>query len=176
MLPLETKMPSFSLINTIDNNLFDSQLLPQDKGTLIMFICNHCPYVIHYHDEIKKIYQKYKLDLNFIAISSNDAINYPDDSPDKMKKLFNDKGLDFPYLFDETQEIAKKFQAECTPEFYLFDNFQKLIYRGRLDGSSPGNNIKITGEDLRNAIEALLKGDNISLDQKPSIGCSIKWK
>ncbi len=114
--------------------------------------------------------------VRFIAISSNDIENYPQDSPDKMRKLFKDLNISIPYLFDETQEVAKLFQAECTPEFYLFDKTDKLVYRGRLDSSSPGNSEKITGQDLRNAIDASLAGLDINENQFPSMGCNIKWK
>ena len=140
-----------------------------------MVICNHCPYVIHYHDEIKKLVSDYD-SVRFIAISSNDIENYPQDSPDKMRKLFQDLKISIPYLFDETQEVAKLFQAECTPEFYLFNSNNKLVYRGRLDESSPGSESKPSGEDLRNAMENLLNDRKISEEQHPSMGCNIKWK
>jgi len=141
-----------------------------------MLICNHCPYVIHYHEELKRLSKDYSTQINMLAISSNDVVNYPQDGPEAMKKLFETLGLDFPYLFDETQEIAKTLKAECTPEFYLYDGNNALVYRGRMDGSSPGKDIRITGADLRGAIDALLKGAPVSSDQHPSMGCSIKWK
>jgi len=145
------------------------------KPSLIMVICNHCPYVIHYHDEIKKLINDY-VDIRFIAISSNDIENYPQDSPEKMKQLFQDLGISIPYLFDETQEIAKLFKAECTPEFYLFNKDRALIYRGRLDSSSPGNLDEVDGSDLRKAIDLTLHNKKIDFDQFPSMGCNIKWK
>ncbi len=176
MLDLQTDLISFNLPNTITDNNFTDEYLESSKPTLIMFICNHCPYVIHYHDEIKRLALDYLDRLNFVAISSNDIENYPQDSPDKMKELWHELGLDFPYLYDESQEIAKLYKAECTPEFYLFNLSNKLVYRGRLDESSPGSESKPTGEDLRNAMENLLNNNEISEEQYPSMGCNIKWK
>ena len=177
MLPLGTKIPSFNLPNVLTGNNFSSDSLSSDSGKIIMFICNHCPYVIHYHDEIINLFDEYsKKNLEFVAISSNDVENYAQDSPENMKILFNDLGLTIPYLYDETQEIAKNYMAECTPEFYLFDNNDLLIYRGRLDDSSPGNGRPITGENLRSAIENFLSGNPIDKYQNPSMGCNIKWK
>ena len=176
MLPLGTKLISFELINAVSEKNFSSEELEISKPSLIMFICNHCPYVIHYHSEIQKIYKDYKDQVNIVAISSNDIENYPQDGPDKMKEMFSDLGLTFPYLYDETQNVAKSFKAECTPEFYLFDNNDILVYRGRMDESSPGNDIGISGDDLRNACSNLLNGNPISKEQYPSMGCNIKWK
>ena len=127
-----------------------------------MIICNHCPYVIHYHDELKRLHKDYSKSLSFIAISSNDVINYPEDSPEKMKELWAKLNITFPYLHDETQEIAKAYQAECTPEFYLFSSDQKLVYRGRCDETSPGSEQEPNGKDLRAAIDALLTGSEIN--------------
>ena len=141
-----------------------------------MLICNHCPYVIHYHEEMQRIADDFSHQVDFVAISSNDVERYPQDGPEAMKKLFETLGLDFPYLFDETQEIAKALKAECTPEFYLYDGNNALVYRGRMDDSSPGKDIPITGADLRAAIDALLDGYTVPSDQHPSMGCSIKWK
>ena len=176
MLDLQTELINFNLHNIVDNNTFSSSELNISKPTLIMFICNHCPYVIHYHDEIKKLALDYLDRFNFVAISSNDIENYPQDSPEKMKELWHELGLDFPYLYDKSQEIAKLYKAECTPEFYLFNLSNKLVYRGRLDESSPGSESKPTGEDLRNAMENLLNNNKISEEQYPSMGCNIKWK
>ena len=176
MLPLETQFIYFKLLDTTTNKKFSSDDLNDSKPTLIMFICNHCPYVIHYHDEIKKLALDYLDRFNFVAISSNDIENYPQDSPEKMKELWHELGLDFPYLYDKSQEIAKLYKAECTPEFYLFNLNNKLVYRGRLDESSPGSESKPTGEDLRNAMENLLNNNKISEEQYPSMGCNIKWK
>lgn len=175
MLDLQTELINFNLHNIVDNNTFSSSELNISKPTLIMFICNHCPYVIHYHDEIKKLALDYLDRFNFVAISSNDIENYPQDGPDKMSELWKDLGLSFPYLFDSTQEIAKKYKAECTPEFYLFNRSQQLVYRGRLDESSPNSGIEPTGKDLRDAIDNLIGGKEINSNQLPSMGCNIKW-
>ena len=177
MLPLGTIMPNFSLINVMNNKTYSNKDLLSDQITIIMIICNHCPYVIHYHGEIKLLVSKYlKMGVKFIAISSNDVNNYPQDSPDKMKELFNDLSLSIPYLYDESQEVAKSFKAECTPEFYLFGKSKRLVYRGRLDSSSPGNGEKINGEDFRTALDLCIDGKEINSTQYPSMGCNIKWK
>ena len=176
MLELGTEIPDFKLVNSLDQQVFSSSKLNNDRPSLLMVICNHCPYVIHYHEELQQLAHDYAREIDFVAISSNDVDRYPQDGPIEMKKLFEKIGLDFPYLYDETQEVSKYLQAECTPEFYLYDSNSVLVYRGRLDASSPGKDIPITGIDLRTAIEALLRGDDISSDQHPSMGCSIKWK
>jgi len=176
MLPLGTKLPTFHLENVLDGIKFDSNSLNNNKNTLVMIICNHCPYVIHYHNEFVRFNNDYGQKMNIVAISSNSISTHPQDGPEHMKKLFNDLGLSFPYLFDETQEVAKSFQAECTPEFYLFNSQQSLVYRGRMDNSSPGNGIEISGKDLREAIDSLFAGNFISNEQYPSRGCNIKWK
>ena len=141
-----------------------------------MFICNHCPFVIHVLDEIVSITKKYDNEISFIAISSNDIVNYPEDSPELMKKLAEEKKFNFPYLFDETQEVAKKYDAACTPDFFIYNSDKQLVYRGQLDDSRPGNDVPVTGHDLRKAIDSLIKGEEIDKNQKPSIGCNIKWK
>ena len=176
MLLLGTKLIAFELIDTVSEKNFLSDELEISKPTLIMFICNHCPYVIHYHSEIQRIYKDYKDQINMVAISSNDIDNYPQDAPEHMQDLWKELGLSFPYLFDETQMVAKAYKAECTPEFYLFDSNRKLVYRGRLDESSPNSAILPSGKDLRDAIENLLNEREISLEQFPSMGCNIKWK
>ena len=176
MLLLGTKLIAFELIDTVSEKNFSSDEFEISKPTLIMFICNHCPYVIHYHSEIQKIYKDYKDQINMVAISSNDIDNYPQDGPKHMQDLWKELGLSFPYLFDETQMVAKAYKAECTPEFYLFDSNRKLVYRGRLDESSPNSAILPSGKDLRDAIENLLSEREISLEQFPSMGCNIKWK
>ena len=176
MLELGTIMPDFKLINTVNNQEFNSDSLSPNKATVVMFICNHCPYVIHCLDQIIDISNHYLGDVEFVAISSNDVENYPDDAPDKMQDLAQKMGFNFPYLYDETQEIAKKFDAQCTPEFYLFNHNNILSYRGRIDDSSPGNGVKSTGKDLRDAIDDLLANKNPSKQQHPSMGCNIKWK
>jgi len=176
MLELGSSLKEFNLLDTVSGNNFSSTELDETKPSLIMFICNHCPYVIHYHDEIKCLAGDYAEILNMVAISSNDIENYPQDGPDKMRELWRDLDLSFPYLFDSTQDVAKQYKAECTPEFYLFDSSQKLVYRGRLDESSPNSGLEPTGEDLRNALESVLNNQDVNADQFPSMGCNIKWK
>ena len=176
MLSLGTKLIDFNLPNAISNQNFDSSNLLSNKPVLLMIICNHCPYVIHYHDELKKLYKDYSESLSFVAISSNDVVNHPEDSPEKMKDLWAELNFTFPYLHDETQEIAKAYQAECTPEFYLFSSDQNLVYRGRCDETSPGSGKEANGKDLRAAIYALLTDSEINPEQFPSMGCNIKWK
>ena len=142
-----------------------------------MFICNHCPFVKHVNQQIVQISKDYQNSgIKLIAISSNDIINYPDDSPSEMKKVAIKENFTFPYLFDETQIVAKNYDAACTPDFFIFNNSNKLIYRGQLDDSRPGNNITVTGQDIRNALESLINFKEINPVQKPSIGCNIKWK
>jgi len=176
MLELGTQVPDFDLPNVLDDTMFSSASLNKDKPSIIMVICNHCPYVIHYHEEFQRLERDFGSQLDIVAISSNDVSSYPQDGPKAMKELFNTLGLSFPYLFDETQEVAKALKAECTPEFYLYDNNNALVYRGRLDASSPGKDIPVTGADLRAALNDLLDGNDISAEQHPSLGCSIKWK
>ena len=176
MLELNSNLIEFDLPNSVTNKNFSTDNLDLDKPSLIMFICNHCPYVIHYHEQIQKLTRDFEIEFNFVAISSNDVENYPQDSPEKMKILWDKLDLTFPYIYDATQEIAKKFKAECTPEFYVFNANKKLVYRGRFDDTSPGSDTDPNGEDLRNAMQALIDGKNISNKQFPSMGCNIKWK
>ena len=176
MVTLGTKAPKFELHNTVDDILYSSEQLFSKNGTVVMFICNHCPFVIHVIDEIVSISENYKENISFVAISSNDVINYPDDSPELMKKFAVNKNFSFPYLFDETQEVAKSFDAACTPDFFLYNNENKLVYRGQMDDSRPGNGIPVTGNDLKSALDNLIENKEISAEQKPSIGCNIKWK
>ena len=176
MMPLGTKAPNFILKDTISDQELSLNTLKGDIGTVIMFICNHCPFVIHVNPELVKMAKEYQSKgISFIAISSNDVINYPQDAPDLMKQQAKKVGYPFPYLYDATQETAKKYDAACTPDFYLFDKDLNLVYRGQLDGSRPGNAVPVTGKDLRNALNALLSEKEIDPDQKPSIGCNIKW-
>ncbi|WP_420319952.1 thioredoxin family protein [Flagellimonas sp.] len=176
MLPLGTKAPDFSLIDTITGQARSLQESKGEKGTLVMFICNHCPFVIHVNPEVTKMGKEYQPEgIGFVAISSNDIENYPQDAPHLMKETAKKEGYSFPYLYDETQAVAKAYDAACTPDFYLFDADLKLVYRGQLDDSRPGNGIPLTGSDLRQAINSLLKGEQIDENQKPSIGCNIKW-
>ncbi|TAI49424.1 thioredoxin family protein [Flagellimonas allohymeniacidonis] len=177
MLALGTQAPDFSLPDTISDKMVSLSSAKGDKGTVVMFICNHCPFVIHVNPEISKLGREYQSQgIGFITISSNDVDNYPQDAPHLMKQKAIEEGYSFPYLYDETQEVAKAYDAACTPDFYLFDADLKLVYRGQLDDSRPGNGVPLTGTDLRNAMEALLSDKNIDAHQKPSIGCNIKWK
>lgn len=177
MLALGTKAPNFTLPDTISGNEMTLQLLQGLKGTVIMFICNHCPFVIHINEGLVKIALDYQSKgISFIAISSNDVLNYPEDSPELMKKLALEHSYPFPYLYDETQEVAKLYDAACTPDIYLFDADLKLIYRGQLDDSRPQNGILVSGSDLRFALDCLLENTPNNCLQKPSMGCNIKWK
>lgn len=177
MIALGTKAPYFSLLDTVSGHILSLNELQGSKGTVIMFICNHCPFVIHINTELVTIANTYlKKGIRFIAISSNDVINYPQDGPDKMKVHAENEHYPFPYLYDDTQEVAKAYNAACTPDLYLFDSNLKLTYRGQLDDSRPGNNIPITGHDLKHALNCLIEDKENTLPQKPSIGCNIKWK
>jgi thiol-disulfide isomerase/thioredoxin len=177
MIPLGTEAPHFKLLDTVSNTTFSLEELKGSKGTIIMFICNHCPFVKHVNNQIVQLAKDYvSKGIQCIAISSNDVDNYPEDAPHLMKKTAIDEGYVFPYLYDKTQAIAKAYDAACTPDFYLFDSTLKLVYRGQLDNSRPGNDIPVTGKDLRLALDCLLEQKPIFNDQKPSIGCNIKWK
>ncbi len=177
MMPLGTKAPAFELIDTVSGEKLSLDTLQGDKATLVMFICNHCPYVLHVNDELVRIAKAYQpKGVGFIAISSNDAVNYPQDGPEQMKEHARKVGYPFPYLYDETQEIAMAYNAACTPDLFLFDKNLHCIYRGQLDASRPKNDIPVTGSDLRNALDAVLAGRPVSENQIPSIGCNIKWK
>lgn len=177
MVPLGSEAPKFELLDVKTDKLVKSEDLFGKKGTLIMFICNHCPFVKHVNQQIVQISKDYQNSgIKLIAISSNDIINYPDDSPSEMKKVAIKENFTFPYLFDETQIVAKNYDAACTPDFFIFNSSNKLVYRGQLDDSRPGNNITVTGGDIRNALESLINFEEINPVQKPSIGCNIKWK
>lgn len=177
MLPLGTKAPDFNLVDTKDNIQKSLNELKGIKGTLVIFICNHCPFVIHVTQQLVQLAKDYKSKgINLIAISSNDVENYPQDGPEKMKQHATDNGYIFPYLYDQTQDVAKAYDAACTPDFFLFDADLALVYTGQLDNSRPGNGIPVTGKDLRGAINALVDGNEIDKNQKPSMGCNIKWK
>jgi len=177
MLPLGTKAPPFSLFDTISGNIVNLNDLKGEVGTVIMFICNHCPFVIHINAELVHLANEYSgKGINCIAISSNDVVNYPQDRPEKMKLHAKNEAYPFPYLYDESQSIAKAYDAACTPDFYLFDSNLELTYRGQLDDSRPGNTIPVTGKDLRHAINCLVNNIDNNAPQKPSIGCGIKWK
>jgi thiol-disulfide isomerase/thioredoxin len=147
------------------------------KGTVVMFICNHCPYVKHINQTLVALARTYIAQgVGFIAINSNDVEKYPDDAPDKMAEVVRTENYPFPYLYDESQEVAQAYRAACTPDFFLFDNEFSLIYRGQFDASRPGNDKEVTGSDLKHALDAMLQGQQLSEQQVPSIGCNIKWK
>ena len=177
MLPLGTKAPSFNLLDTKSDTYKTLDILKGSEGTLVAFICNHCPFVIHINDTLVAIANDYQArGINFIAISSNDVENYPQDGPDKMKLQAQNTGFPFPYLYDKTQETAKAYDAACTPDFYLFDKNLELIYRGQMDASRPGNGLDVNAADLKHAMDCLLTHTPNEIPQKPSIGCNIKWK
>lgn len=177
MLPLGTTAPEFELPDTVSGKWMRLSGLRSDKATVVMFLCNHCPYVIHVNPEIVRIAKDYQAKgVSFIGISSNDAVNYPDDAPEKMGPHAAAAGYTFPYLYDETQEVARAYDAACTPDFYVFDGALRLVYRGRIDDSRPKNSNPLTGTDLRAALDAVLEGRAVSEVQYPSGGCNIKWK
>lgn len=177
MLPLGTPAPPFLLRDVVSERSVSLETFTGKAALLVMFICRHCPYVVHVRNEISRIGRDYAdKDLGIVAISSNDPAAYPDDEPDQLKDMAEQLEFRFPFCFDETQEVAKAYKAACTPDFYLFDRQRRLVYRGQLDDSRPGNNKPVTGRDLRAAIDATLTGQPIDQRQKPSIGCNIKWK
>jgi peroxiredoxin len=177
MLPLGTELPEFTLRNAVDGRTVSAADYRDHPAVLAMFICNHCPYVQHVKREIGRVAADYApRGVGIVAISSNDVAAYPDDAPDKMQALARAEGWHFPYLYDEAQAVARAFHAACTPEFYLFDKARKLVYRGQMDGSRPKNDVPVTGEDLRAALDALLAGKAIASQQTPGVGCNIKWK
>lgn len=176
MMDLGTKAPDFTLPIVTGGVLTLSKYTKYSKGVVVAFICNHCPYVKHINEQLVKLADTYIQEgIGFIAINSNDVENYPEDLPEKMIEVAKNKKYPFPYLFDETQEVAKAYQAACTPDFFVFDRNLELTYRGQFDNSRPGNEEPVTGEDLERAIKAVLNGDGPVEDQVPSIGCSIKW-
>ena len=177
MMPLKASAPHFKLRDVISGQEVTPKGIIGEKGLLVMFLCNHCPYVKHVEDEVGKISQEYMAKgIGTVAISSNDVEKYPDDGPAGMKEQAKRASWDFPYLLDETQEVAKAYKAECTPDFFLFDKSLKCVYRGRMDAASPGNGQPNDGKDLRDALDHLIAGQPISEDQKPSMGCNIKWR
>ena len=178
MLPLGTQAPNFSLTDvTSRNKTISLQSFSEQEALLIMFICSHCPYVKHVQAELARLGQDYReRSLGIVAISSNDPAVQPEDAPDSLKQMAERLGFTFPFCFDETQEVAKAYTAACTPDFFLFDNERKLVYRGQLDDSRPGNDQPINGHSLRAAIDAVLGNRPVSADQKASLGCNIKWK
>ena len=177
MLPLGTVVPDFTLLDTVSGNDHSLSDYRGSIGTVIFFICNHCPFVIHVNDELVRIANQYSdKNISFVAISSNDVQNYPDDAPHLMRKRAIELIYPFPYLYDETQKVARDFDAACTPDIYVFDGDLKLVYRGQLDDSRPDNGIPLTGRDLKHALDCLLENKENAQIQKPSIGCNIKWK
>ena len=177
MLALGAKAPNFELLDTKSGKICSLKALKSSQATVIMFICNHCPYVKHIQTELIRLAKDYQAKgIAFIAISANDAENYPEDAPQEMAKLAKQLAYPFPYLYDETQATAKSYQAACTPDFYIFDKDLLCVYRGQLDASRPGNKIPVTGKSLRAALDNILAGKSVDPDQKPSMGCNVKWK
>ena len=177
MLPLGTTAPSFSLVNILNGEEVCVPDSDQYAGTVIIFMCNHCPFVVHVIDEVVRIAHQYKSQgINTVAISSNDVEKYPQDRPELMHQFALEHQMNFAYLYDETQQIARAYDAACTPDFYLFDAQNQLVYRGQLDDSRPQNGLPVTGKDLRAALDCLILNQPIAGLQKPSIGCNIKWK
>jgi peroxiredoxin len=177
MLPLGTKAPDFSLPEVVTGKTLSLADFDPYAALLVMFICRHCPFVKHLQEAISRFGRDYTgKNLGIVAISANDAVEYPDDRPESLKEMAESLGFTFPYCYDESQETAKAYDAACTPDFFLFDGERKLVYRGQFDDSRPGNDIPVTGSDLRAAADAVLSGSPILKDQKPSIGCNIKWK
>jgi peroxiredoxin len=176
MLPLGTYAPSFSLPDTT-GRIVSLEDFKGAAALLVIFICNHCPFVKHVLDELVELVKEYQAKgVAAVGINSNDVDNFPEDNPANMVLIAEQKDFTFSYLYDETQEVAKAYHAACTPDFFLFDKEQRLVYRGQMDSSRPGNSVPVTGDDLKKALDAVLEGRDISDEQKPSIGCNIKWK
>ncbi len=177
MLELGTPAPDFSLPDVVSGAPVSLQGVAGKEALLVMFICRHCPYVQHVKEELSRLGREYaSRGVGVVAISSNDAERYPDDAPARLRGMAKALGFTFPFCYDETQEVAKAYTAACTPDFFLFNRNRALVYRGQLDDSRPGNNTPVTGRDLRAALDAVLAGTPVSQDQRPSIGCNIKWK
>jgi thiol-disulfide isomerase/thioredoxin len=177
MIDLGSAAPDFTLPDVVSGKMASLSELKSAKATVIMFICNHCPYVKHINDQLVKLGNDYiSQGISFIAISSNDAKAQPDDSPERMKQVAIDLKYPFPYLYDESQAVAKAYEAACTPDFFIYDGALKLVYRGQLDDSRPANQVPNDGKDIRTALDAILRGEKPSPRQRPSIGCNIKWK
>ena len=176
MLPLGTAAPDFSLVN-VDGRTVSRDDFADAPALLVIFLCNHCPYVIHVADHLAQLAHEYmSRGVAVVGISSNDVANYPADSPEQMVAEAEARGYPFPYLYDETQEVAQSYRAACTPDFFLFDGKQQLVYRGQMDSSRPDSGIPVTGEDLRAALDSVLAGQSPAEQQTPSLGCNIKWK
>jgi peroxiredoxin len=177
MLGLGTQAPDFSLPNVVTGKQVSLADFSGKKALLVMFICQHCPYVVHIKKELGRLGKRYTgSEAALVAISANDAQNYPQDAPENLKKFAKSEGYSFPFLYDESQTVAQAYTAACTPDFFLFDQQRKLVYRGQLDDSRPENGKPLNGKDLRAALDAVLADQPVSSDQKPSIGCNIKWK
>jgi len=177
MIPLGTKAPEFNLLDTVSNKYLSLTALKSETATVIFFICNHCPYVKHIQTKLADIAKHYQAKgISFIGICSNDIVHYPDDSPDKMREEAIHHHYTFPYLFDETQAVAKAYHAACTPDFYIFDKNLHCVYRGRFDDATPGNQQPVTGKDVQEALDNILSGKPVNPAQMASIGCNIKWK
>ena len=177
MLPLGTTAPEFQLPDVVSGKTISLDTFADSQALLVMFICQHCPFVKHVQSELAKIGQDYSQQpLGIVAISANDVANYPNDSPEKLKQMAEEFNFNFPVGYDESQEVSKAYTAACTPDFFLFDRNNKLVYRGQLDDSRPSTDIPVTGKDLRQAIDAVLQNQKLDFEQKPSIGCNIKWK
>ena len=176
MLPLGTSAPDFKLMN-VDGREVELADFAGKPALLVMFMCNHCPFVVHVADELARLSSEYMgRGVAVVGINSNDTATHPADSPERMVAEAEERGYQFPYLFDETQEVAKAYRAACTPDFFLFDQDRKLVYRGQLDDSRPGNGVPVTGKDLRAALDAVLGGKKPAEEQRASLGCNIKWK
>lgn len=177
MLPLGTSAPDFELLDTLSGELVNLQQLKSDTAAVIMFICNHCPFVLHIKDELAQLALDYQpLGIHFAAISANDVQSYPQDGPDKMTQFAIENDFTFPYLYDESQAVAQAYEAACTPDFYIFNSSLRCVYRGQLDDSRPGNDKPVTGDDVRATLNALLAKQPVNQQQKPSQGCNIKWR
>ena len=177
MVALGIPAPNFQLPDVVSNRTISLATFAKKKALLVMFICRHCPYVEHVKKELANIGKSYaQKEIGIIAISSNDIQNYPEDRPERLKAMAEELGFNFPYCYDETQEVAKAFSAACTPDFFLYDRGRKLVYRGQLDDSRPGNGKPLTGRDLRKAIDQVLTDQPVTPHQTPSMGCNIKWK
>jgi peroxiredoxin len=177
MLELGTPAPDFNLPDVVSGQRVSRRLFDGDKALLVMFICRHCPYVKHVQGELARLGTDYQRQgVGIVAIGSNDAAAYPDDRPESLKEMAATVGFTFPFLYDETQDVARAYRAACTPDFFLFDGSQRLVYRGRLDDSRPGSGTPVTGRDLRAALEAVLAGREVDPRQRPSVGCGIKWR
>jgi peroxiredoxin len=177
MLPLGTQAPDFSLADVVSGRTVTLHDFGDAEALLVMFICRHCPYVAHVRPAIASLAREHVgTGLGIVAISANDPVAYPEDAPENLAAEAVEAGYPFPYLFDETQDIAKAYTAACTPDFFLFDHDRTLVYRGQFDPSRPGNGVPVTGEDLRTAIDAVLDGRPVPQEQRPSVGCSIKWR